>query len=107
MTKQRFAGTMITSFVLSCIGIIAVHRVLYTPQAQSKISTKSVVVALRDIAKGGAIERGSVTVNQFPIGTVPVFAYASLDSVVGRVASMDIYRGEVIVPGRLAADITR
>jgi pilus assembly protein CpaB len=37
---------------------------------------------------------------------VPAGAYASVDSVVGRVARIDIFKGEAIVPGRLAPDGT-
>jgi pilus assembly protein CpaB len=45
-------------------------------------------------------------VAEWPINTIPAGAYASVDSVVNRVTRIDVFRGEVIVPGRLAPDGT-
>jgi len=60
-----------------------------------------VVVSLQDISEGHAIERTGVTVVQWPRGTVPAAAYVAVDSVVGRVTRVKIFKGEVIIPGRL------
>lgn len=68
------------------------------------IPTQGVVVVLQDIAAGQPIARTSVRVVQFPLGTIPTSAYGVVDSVVGRVARINIYKGEVIVPRRLAPD---
>jgi pilus assembly protein CpaB len=40
----------------------------------------------------------------WPVGVVPAGAFTSIDSVVNRVARIDVFRGEVIVPGRLAPE---
>jgi pilus assembly protein CpaB len=39
---------------------------------------------------------------QWPVQTAPANAYASIDSVSGRVTSVAVFKGEPIVPGRLA-----
>lgn len=96
---KRIFGVAIPAAVLAVLGA---YRVFGTSSSQVYIKTRSVVVALSDIPEGRAIDRTSVVVTQFPVGTVPVGAYLSIDSVVGRVAMINIYKGEAIVPGRLA-----
>jgi len=64
--------------------------------------TQPVVVAAADIAEGQVIERPMLATVQWPVGTVPVGAYGTLDSVVTRVARIPVFKGEAIVPGRLA-----
>ncbi|MEO7966369.1 MAG: Flp pilus assembly protein CpaB, partial [Gemmatimonadaceae bacterium] len=52
------------------------------------------------------IDRLAVTVVQWPAPTVPAGVYATVDSVAGRVARVTVFKGEAIVPGRLAPDGT-
>ena len=67
----------------------------------SRIPTVSVVVATKDVPEGVILDRLAVAVAQWPAGTQPAGAYASVDSVVGRVSRVPVYNGEAIVPGRL------
>ena len=97
---------MAMSAIISCVGIVVVHRVAYTPKSAVKIATRPVGVATQDISAGGPIDAAIVTIARWPLGTVPFGSYTSIDSVIGRVASRAIYKGEVIVP-RLATDTTR
>lgn len=106
MTKRRFAATVAGSAMIACVAIIAVHRVAYTPTGAVKMATRPLVIALHDIDEGRPIDSASVAVVQWPLGTVPLGAYGSIDRVVGRVATRAIFKGEVIVP-RLATDTTR
>jgi len=97
-----------TAFVLAAVAAVAAvlvfRRVLESPGAPSRVATRPVVVALRDIAEGRAIDRTSVIVAQWPAGTVPAGSYRVVDSIVGRVAGIDIFKGEVVVPGRLVRE---
>ena len=101
---KRIIGVAVPAAVIAVLGA---DRVFEMPKSQVSIRTKSVVVALSDIPEGRAIERRSLVVNQYPIGTIPDGAYASIDSVIGRVAMINIYKGEAIVPGRLAPITSR
>ena len=83
------------------IAVFGVQRVLESPKAQETIVTRP-VVALFDIPEGSAVERASVAVNRYPLGTVPAGAFASIDSVIGRIARINIYKGEAVLHGRLA-----
>jgi len=66
------------------------------------IARTPVVVALHDIAEGHSIELTSVMIARWPLGMVPDGAYQVVDSVIGRIARANIYKGEVIMPRRLA-----
>ena len=75
---------------------------LLAANSRAEVSTRAVVIANQDIPEGVAIDRIALTTAQWPVQTVPVGAFASIDSVVGRVARVAVYNGEPIVPGRLA-----
>src|SRR5204862_3045050 len=55
-----------------------------------------------DLPEGSPIERTALSVREWPIATVPAGAFASTDSLIGRVTRVAVFEGEPIVPGRLA-----
>lgn len=75
---------------------------LLAANSRAEVATRPVVVANRDIPQGVMIDRIALSAAQWPMQAVPVGAFASIDSVVGRVANVPVYNGEAIVPGRLA-----
>lgn len=72
----------------------------------SRIATAPVVVAVTEIAEGRRIDRTAVAVALWPVPTIPAGAYSSVDSVLNRVARINVFKGEAIVPGRLAPEGT-
>ena len=76
------------------------------PGSRSRVATVPVVVAAKDMPEGVIIDRMAVVVAQWPVGTQPAGAYTSVDSVAGRVSRVAIYKGEALVPGRLAPEGT-
>jgi pilus assembly protein CpaB len=94
---------MFSAAVVVALGATyGVYRVLEQAKAAARVATQPVVVAAQNIQEGERLERLSVTVGQWPVPAVPGDAYAVLDSVVGRVARVAVFKGEPIVPGRLA-----
>ncbi|HZJ00300.1 MAG TPA: Flp pilus assembly protein CpaB [Gemmatimonadaceae bacterium] len=75
---------------------------LLAANSRAEVATRPVVVANRDIPEGVTIDRIALSAAQWPMQAVPVGAFASIDSVAGRVARVAVYNGEAIVPGRLA-----
>jgi pilus assembly protein CpaB len=61
-----------------------------------------VVVANRDIPEGQLLDRRDLQTTVWPAASVPAGAFASGDSLVGRVTRVAVFTGEPIVPGRLA-----
>jgi pilus assembly protein CpaB len=106
MAERRYTTIFAIAVLTAGVATFGIYRVLQAAKAKSKIQTQPVVVALQDVSEGRSIEPASVTVAQWPAGTVPAGAFSSVDSVVGRVTRIDVFKGEVIVPGRLAPNGT-
>lgn len=106
MAAKRYSVVFYVALIVAIGATYGVYRVIESTKASNRVATAPVVVASRDIAWGEAIDRLAVTVAQWPVSTVPVGAYGRVDSVAGRVARVDIYMGEPIVPGRLAPEGT-
>ncbi|MGH7712758.1 MAG: Flp pilus assembly protein CpaB, partial [Gemmatimonadaceae bacterium] len=79
-----------------------VYRVIETTKAQSRALLRPVVVANADLPEGAALDQATLSVAQWPIATVPPAAYSSVDSLIGRVTRISVFKGEPIIPGRLA-----
>lgn len=106
MAERRYTTIFAFAVLTAGVATFGIYRVLQTSKARNKIQTQPVVVALLDIPESQAIERPAVAVAQWPVGTVPAGAFTNIDSVVGRVTRIDVFKGEVIVPGRLAPNGT-
>lgn len=90
------------SLAVASLATFGAYRILAANNTSAKIVTQPVIVATQDIPEGAAIDRMALELAEWPAAAVPVGAYASLDSVVGRVARVPVFPGEPIVPGRLA-----
>ena len=104
MAERRYTTIFGAALVTAALATFGIYRVLQASKAENRIVTRPVVIAAADVGEGKLIGREAVTVAEWPINTVPAGAYASIDSVAGRVTRIDVFRGEVIVPGRLAPD---
>ena len=106
MAERRYTTIFGAALVTAALATFGIYRVLQASKAQNRVITRPVVIAFKDVPEGQAIDRQSVTVAEWPINTIPAGAFSSIDSVANRVTRIDVFRGEVIVPGRLAPDGT-
>ena len=106
MAAKRYTLIFYIALVVAVIATFGVYRILEATKASSKIATIPVVVAAKDMPEGVTIDRVGLVVAQWPAGTQPAGAYNSVDSVAGRVTRVAVYKGEAIVPGRLAPEGT-
>lgn len=104
MAERRYTTIFGAALITAALATFGIYRVLQASKAENRIVTRPVVIAAKDVGEGKTIDREAVTVAEWPINTVPAGAFASIDSVAGRVTRIDVFRGEVIVPGRLAPD---
>ena len=65
-------------------------------------ATTPVVVAARDIPEGFPLDRAAIAVARWPVGSQPEGAYTTVEAVGERVTRGRVFKGEAIVPGRLA-----
>ena len=96
--------------IASSIALVAVllwfRRVDGPSRASGRVPTVPVVVAAKDMPEGEIADRMALVVAQWPAGTQPAGAYSSVDLVAGRVTRVPVYKGEAMVPGRLAPEGT-
>jgi len=106
MAERRYTTIFAAAIVTAAAATFGIYRVLQVTKAEAKITTQPVIVALEDIPEGKSIDRAAVRIAQWVSGTAPAGAFSSIDSVVGRVTRVDVFKGEVVVPGRLAPNGT-
>lgn len=102
MAERRYSMVFYAAVVVAAGATYGVYKLLQHNRESARIATVPVVVALADLPEGATIERNAVTANPWPVPTIPAGAFSSPDSVVGRVTRVAVFKGEPIVPGRLA-----
>ena len=106
MADRRYSFLLAIAVLIAGAATFAVFRVIQNTKESARVVTHPVVVAMQDIPEGSPIERMALAVNQWPEGTVPAGAFNTVDSLIGRVTRVAIFKGEPLVPGRLAPDGT-
>jgi pilus assembly protein CpaB len=102
MAGRRYSFVFYVAVAVAAIATFGVYRVLENTKASSRIATRPLVVAAKNLAEGAAIDRTSLSVREWPVATIPAGAFSSADSLIGRVTRVAIFEGEALVPGRLA-----
>jgi pilus assembly protein CpaB len=102
MAGRRYTFVFYVAIGVAAIATFGVYRVLENTKASSRIATRPLVVAAKNIPEGTAIDRSAISVREWPVATVPAGAFASADSLIGRVTRVAVFEGEPLVPGRLA-----
>src|SRR5688500_3121128 len=99
-TLFRFAGALILA-----AGATAIDNPRVMADAtlgRRAVAEAPVLIATVNIPEGAEIAPGAVAVVRWPAHVIPPGAYSSAESAVGRVAATAVFRGEPIMPGRLA-----
>jgi pilus assembly protein CpaB len=102
MADRRYLTVVGTAVVVAAGAAFGVWRSLERVREEGQVKTAAVIVAAQDIVDGARVDRMAVSVEQWPIAAIPAGAYVSLDSVVSRVTRVPIFKGEPMLPGRLA-----
>ena len=102
MFRDRYRIILIVAVLIAAVSAWGAYRVIADMRASSRVITRSVVVAAQDITEGASLTSDALTLAELPIAAIPAGAFSETDSVVERVARVPIFKGEAIVPGRLA-----
>jgi len=102
MFRDRFRIILIVAVLIAAVSAWGAYRVIADMRASSRVITRSVVVAAQDITEGASLTSDALALAELPIAAIPAGAFSETDSVVERVARVPIFKGEAIVPGRLA-----
>jgi pilus assembly protein CpaB len=106
MAERRYTVVFGVAVLVAAAATFGVWRVLQSAEARNRVATVPVVVALRDIPEGSLIERDMIGTSTWPAQAMPAGAFSRIDSVAGRVTRVPVFKGEAIVPGRLAPEGT-
>ena len=102
MAGRRYTFVFYVAIGIAALATFGVYRVLENTKASSRIATRPIVVATRNLAEGSALDRTALSVREWPVATIPAGAFSSADSLIGRVTRVAVFEGEAMVPGRLA-----
>jgi pilus assembly protein CpaB len=102
MAEKRYTFVFLIALFVALAATAGVFRALRAIREGSHVAMAQVVVANRDIPEGQQLERRDLETAVWPAASVPAGAFASGDSLVGRVTRVSVFTGEPIVPGRLA-----
>ncbi|HEU4643165.1 MAG TPA: Flp pilus assembly protein CpaB [Gemmatimonadaceae bacterium] len=102
MAERRYSLVFYAALAVAVAATYGVWVMLERTRASNRVATAPVVVAMADLPEGATITRAKVAANEWPVPTIPAGAFATVDSVVGRVTRVAVFKGEPIVPGRLA-----
>lgn len=100
--ERRYRFVLYLALGVAAAATFGVYRVLTSMRESSRVATRPVVVAAADIPEGASLTSVVMTVAQWPEVTVPAGVFDKPDSLLGRVARVAIFKGEPMVPGRLA-----
>ena len=102
MAGRRYTFVFYIALAIAAAATFGVYRVLENTKASSRIATRSLVVAVKDLPEGTSIDRTVLSVREWPVAAIPAGAFSSPDSLIGRVTRVAVFTGEPLVPGRLA-----
>ncbi|HKT08530.1 MAG TPA: Flp pilus assembly protein CpaB [Gemmatimonadaceae bacterium] len=102
MAERRYTTVFYAAILTGLVATYGVYRYLQQAKAASQVQMQSVVIAARDVPEGEKLDRLALSLAQWPMGTAPESAFTNIDSVVGRVVRIPVFKGEAVVPGRLA-----
>ena len=102
MAERRYTMVFYAAIATAVVATFGVYRYLQQAKQSSEVPMRGVVIASQDMSEGEKLDRLSLSLAQWPAGTAPDSAFTSIDSAVGRVVRVPVFKGEPIVPGRLA-----
>ncbi len=91
---------IILALASGCLVFFLTTRQAQKP-GQLPIPTRKVVVAVQDLPAGTPIVPDAITLMEKPVNEVPADALSSLERTRGKLAAVDIYRGDIITEGML------
>lgn len=102
MLDRRLTIVLGVAFVVAVGSGFAVLQLLQAAQAEASPRTITVLVASASFPEGHRLGADDVESRDMPASAIPADVFTSVDSIVGRVTRVPVFRGETMVLGRLA-----
>ena len=104
MNRSRLLMIGALALALGLFVSYSVYNRLRTSGGSSNELMAEVVVAANDIPVGAKLEERDIRMARYPQSNLPAGVYTRKSQVVGRGVVLPIYRGEFVLPGKLAAE---
>lgn len=97
----------VSAFVLAALAGVLTYGMLMTSLptsvagAQRSENTVAIIVAAEDIPFRRSIQESDLTIRQFPVDAVPTGVATTLDQVVGKMSTIDLFANEPILTQQL------
>lgn len=103
MRERHFTGVFLGALLVGIGATFSVYRLVIQRDTEAgRDLTVPVAVAVEELREGTPLEEAAIRLKKYPMDAVPSGAFASVDSLVGRVARVHIFPGEPILEGKLA-----
>src|SRR5437868_5158591 len=103
MNRTRLLMIGVLAIALGAFVSLLVYQKLQSKGGSNRESGVDVIVAADDIQVGSKVEEHDVRVAKFPPADLPAGSYRDRKQVLGRGVILPIYKGEFILPTKLAA----
>jgi pilus assembly protein CpaB len=104
MNRSRLLMIGLLALVLGAFVSFSVYRTLQAKVASNNEAVADVVVSTADIAVGARVGEHDVRVAKAPVSLIPPGSFKAPSQVVGRGVIRPIYKGEFVLPNKLAAE---
>jgi len=98
-----FAAGLILAVLAGTLAFITVQKAASTPKQVEEVPRVKVVVAARDISLHTVITDADLALREEPADVVPDGALTAQEDAVGKLSTVNIARGEIVLPGKLIA----
>jgi pilus assembly protein CpaB len=96
-----FRTILLVAIFIGLVAVLGAFKALQATGYGARHATRPVVVAVREIPQGSVVQRDAVTTVQWSAPTMRD-AFATIDSVIGRVTRAAVLKGEPLAATRLA-----
>jgi pilus assembly protein CpaB len=100
--RPSFRTILFFAVFVGLVAVLGAFKALQATRFTTRVATHRIVVAARAIPEGTVIDRAAVTSVDWPASTAPAGAFATTDSVIGRITRVAVFAGDPIGPARLA-----
>lgn len=105
LTRRKASLRSIFAVLFAVAATLAVYSYLSWMKAQIPVSGKliSMVVAKRDLQAGEILDASMLELVEHPSKYLPIGAFKGIDSVLGKVLSVPVFRGEAVTSPKLGS----
>ena len=100
--QARTVLVIVLAIICAASAAVGVSRVLEQANKTTTLDTTQIVVATREIPRGGTLTADALTTKEWPSSMVPANVFTEIEQVQDRLVSVPIVEGEPIMAAKIA-----